>query len=78
MYPARRMGSLMLALRARGLGSAWTTFHLMYKKEAAAILRIPEHIIQVALQPVAYIKAADFKPATGLPAEDLTHWSDWG
>src|SRR5947207_1983625 len=26
--------SLMLALRARGLGSAWTTLHLPYEKEA--------------------------------------------
>ena len=27
--------SLMLALRARGLGSAWTTLHLMFEQEAA-------------------------------------------
>ena len=30
--------SLMLALRARGLGSAWTTLHLPYEKEVAARL----------------------------------------
>ena len=34
--------SLMLALRARGVGSAWTTLHLRYEQEAAALLGIPE------------------------------------
>jgi nitroreductase len=34
--------SLMLALRARGLGSAWTTTHILYEKEAAVLLGIPE------------------------------------
>ena len=33
--------SLMLALRARGLGTAWTTLHLVYEREAAVILEIP-------------------------------------
>ena len=34
--------SLMLALRARGVGSAWTTLHLRYEKEAASLLGIPD------------------------------------
>ena len=41
--------SLMLALRARGLGSAWTTLHLMYEQEAAQLLGIPETVTQTAL-----------------------------
>ena len=70
--------SLMLALRARGLGSAWTTLHLMYEKEAAAILGIPDHVAQAALLPVAYFKGADFRPAKRLPSRSLTYWDDWG
>jgi nitroreductase len=70
--------SLMLALRARGLGSAWTTLHLMYEEEAAEVLGIPEHVIQVALLPVAYYTGSDFRPAKRLPAQDLTHWNAWG
>lgn len=70
--------SLMLALRARGLGSAWTTLHLIYEKEAAAILGLPDHVMQAALLPVAYYKGADFKPAVRRPASDLTHWNAWG
>ena len=36
--------SFMLALRSRGLGSAWTTLHLAYEKEAAALLGIPDTV----------------------------------
>ena len=33
--------SFMLALRARGLGSVWTTLHLQHEEEAAELLGIP-------------------------------------
>jgi nitroreductase len=70
--------SLMLALRARGLGSAWTTLHLLYEKEAASLLGIPEHITQAALLPVAYFTGADFKPAKRVPGRERTYWDAWG
>lgn len=70
--------SLMLALRSRGLGSAWTTLHLFFEKEAAAILDIPEHVTQTALLPVAYFTGTDFKPAKRLPATQMTSWNSWG
>jgi nitroreductase len=69
--------SLMLALRARGVGSAWTTLHLMFEQDAARILGIPEHITQVALLPVAYFRGKDFRPAERLPARDRTYWNTW-
>ena len=67
----------MLALRARGLGTAWTTLHLVYECEAAAILEIPDSITQVALIPVAYFRGTDFRPAKRLPGRDRTHWNTW-
>jgi nitroreductase len=70
--------SLMLALRSRGLGSAWTTIHLMHEKEAAAILGIPETWTQAALLPVAYFTGTDFKPAKRLPLASVVSWNDWG
>ena len=70
--------SFMLAARARGLGSAWTTLHIMFEQEAAAILGIPETVTQTALLPVAYYRGADFKPASRLPAAASTHWNTWG
>jgi nitroreductase len=69
--------SLMLALRARGLGAAWTTLHLMYEKDAAGILGIPDHVTQTALLPVAYTKGGDFKPARRLPLSQVLHWDRW-
>lgn len=70
--------SLMLALRARGLGSAWTTLHLAYEREIAERLGIPPTVTQAALLPVAYFTGTDFKPAARLPAAELTSWNRWG
>ncbi|HLW70248.1 MAG TPA: nitroreductase family protein, partial [Candidatus Binataceae bacterium] len=69
--------SLMLALRARGLGSAWTTLHLVYAREVSKLLGIPDGVSQVALLPIAYFRGADFKPAKRLPAPDRTYWNEW-
>jgi len=69
--------SLMLALRARGIGAAWTTLHLRYEKEVAAILGIPDTVTQAALLPVAYYTGDDFKPATRLPMDERIHWNAW-
>ena len=72
--------SFMLALRSRGLGSAWTTLHLMGdgEKQAAEVLGIPfEKYSQGGLFPIAYTKGTDFKPAKRLPAEQLSHWNTW-
>ncbi|HUC37824.1 MAG TPA: nitroreductase family protein [Acidimicrobiales bacterium] len=70
--------SFMLALRSRGLGSAWTTLHLFKEKEAAELLGIPADVTQVALVPVAYTTGGDFKPARRRPAEEVTYWDAWG
>jgi nitroreductase len=70
--------SLMLALRSRGLGSAWTTLHLMFERDAAQVLGIPDTITQTALLPIAYFTGGDFKPAKRLPAARCTHWNTWG
>ncbi|MGE0219495.1 nitroreductase family protein [Mycolicibacterium sp.] len=72
--------SYMLALRSRGLGSAWTTLHLLGdgERQAAEVLGIPyEKYSQAGLFPIAYTKGTDFRPAKRLPAEQLTHWNSW-
>ena len=70
--------SLMLALRSRGLGAAWTTLHLAYEAEVAELLGIPETMTQAALLPVAYYTGDDFKPGKRVPARELTYWDSWG
>ena len=70
--------SFCLAARARGLGTCWTTLHLQYEEEAAAVLGIPyANVIQVALIPLAHTKGTDFKPAPRDSIEKIVHWESW-
>ena len=72
--------SFMLALRNRGIGSAWTTIHLMLdgEKKAAELLGIPyEKITQGGMFPIAYTKGTDFQPAKRQPLESVLHWDTW-
>jgi len=70
--------SFMLALRARGLASAWTTLHIRYEREIAAILGIPATVTQAALIPVAHSAGGEFRPARRVPARQRTYWDGWG
>ncbi len=71
--------SFMLAARERGLGTAWTTIHLMNggDAEAAELLGIPDGFTQAGLFPIAYTIGTDFKPAARLPLEPIMHWDQW-
>jgi nitroreductase len=71
--------SFVLALRARGLGTVWTSLHLQHEEEAASLLGIPyESVSQIALLPVAYTKGTHFEPAERAPVEGITFWDEWG
>ncbi|GAA5019008.1 nitroreductase family protein [Actinopolymorpha pittospori] len=76
IHPA--IWSFQLALRSRGLGSVWTTFHLQHEEEAAELLGIPADVTQAALLPVAYTIGTDFRPAKRRPVEEITFWDSWG
>lgn len=69
--------SFQLALRARGLGSVYTTVHLQREREVAEVLGIPEDVTQIALLPVAYTLGTDFKPAARRPAEEFVGYNSW-
>lgn len=70
--------SFMLAARARGLGTAWTTLHLLYEREAAETLGIPyEKVTQAALIPVAHTLGTEFKPGPRKPLDRVVHWDQW-
>jgi nitroreductase len=70
--------SFMLALRSRGLGTAWTTIHLFQEQAISELLGIPADWTQTVLFPVAYYTGDDFKPAHRLPSDTMTHWDSWG
>lgn len=70
--------SFMLAARARGLGTAWTSLHLEYEREAAEVLGIPyESVMQVALIPVAHTIGTDFKAGKRIATNERVHWDHW-
>lgn len=70
--------NFMLALRTRGLGSAWTTLHLHREREMADVLGIPyEQVTHAGLLPVAYTLGTDFQPASRTDIEAVIHWNHW-
>lgn len=72
------MWSFMLAARARGLGTCWTTVHLFMEQQAAELLGIPfDEVQQVCMSPVAFTTGTDFKPADRPPADSIIHWDGW-
>jgi nitroreductase len=72
------MWSFMLAARARGLGTAWTTLHLMQEQAVADLLGLPfGEVQQVCLSPLAYTKGTDFKPAARPEPDSIIHWDTW-
>lgn len=72
------MWSFMLAARERGLGTAWTTLHLLQEQRVAELLNIPfDSVQQVCLSPLAYTIGTDFAPAKRPPADSIIHWDTW-
>lgn len=70
--------NFMLAARARGLGTAWTTLHLMKEQQVADIVGIPfDTVQQVCLTPLAYTIGTDFRPAMRPDPDTIIHWDTW-
>ncbi len=72
--------SFMLALRERGMGSAWTTIHLMNdgEQQVAELLGIPyDKVTQAGLFPIACTIGTDFKLAKREPLANVLHWDAW-
>jgi nitroreductase len=64
--------SFCVALRARGLGTAWTTAVLAKDPELKELLDIPEDMTEIAMLPVAWTVGNDFKPAARHDARSIT------
>jgi nitroreductase len=70
--------NFMLAARERGIGTCWTTLHLMaHEKEFGQMLGIPEDHAQIALIPIAYTLGTDFKVAPRKSLDDFLHVNNW-
>lgn len=69
--------SYMLACRLRGLATAWTTLHLQFEREAAALLGLPDDVHQGALIPTAHWTGSGFRPAARQPLSEVLHRDGW-
>ncbi len=71
--------SFLLALRSRGLGSAWTTLSVVKEREVAEVLGIPyDRWTQVGLFPIAHTIGTDFAVTPRRPATDVLRWNSYG
>jgi nitroreductase len=70
--------SFCLALRARGLGTAWVTASLRDEASVKEILGTPENLTEIALLPVAYTMGTDFRRASRSPARSITSFDRYG
>ncbi len=70
--------NFMLALRSRGLGSAWTTIHLLREREMADLLGIPyESHVQAGLFPIAYTVGTEFRRSARNPLREVLSYNGW-
>jgi nitroreductase len=70
--------SFMLAARARGLGTVWTTAQAPLERELATILNVPyQEVMLAAFIPLAYTVGTDFRPARRIPRDEVLHWNHW-
>jgi nitroreductase len=70
--------SLMLALRARGIGATWTTLLVAREREAAAALGIPPDVTPTVLLPAGWLRGAVLRPAERRGPREVTYWNQWG
>ena len=69
--------SFCLALRARGLGTAWTTAGLAKSSEVKELLGIPDEVTEIAMFPVAWTVGTDFKRAKRHPAREIVYFDGY-
>ena len=76
--PHERPTYVGLAVRAKGLGTTWTTLLGRESAAVAEVLGIPDDVTQTVLLPVAWTRDARLRPAARRPAREVTYWNGWG
>lgn len=70
--------SLMLALRAREIGTTWTSLLMARQGEVSSLLDLPDGSLPLVMLPVAYTKGARLRRAERLPSREVTYFERWG
>lgn len=74
LYPAAQ--NMILAARALGLGTTFTTLHNTAEPTIRAVLGIPDHIRIAVTIPLGW-PDAEFGPLNRRPLEDFVHRNGW-
>lgn len=74
LYPAAQ--NILLAARALGLGSVFTTMHMVAEPTVREVLAIPADIRIAAMIPIGWPDAS-FGPVNRRPVEDFVHRNGW-
>ncbi|MFF0492621.1 nitroreductase family protein [Nocardia sp. NPDC004068] len=70
--------SFMLAARARGLGTVWTTAQAPLERDLARVLGVPyDQVMLAAFIPLAFTLGTNFRPAQRVPRDQVLHWDSW-
>lgn len=75
LYPAAQ--NIILAARALGLGSVFTTLHHVADATIRSVLEIPDHIRIGATIPIGWPDGVSFGPVNRRPVEDFVHRNRW-
>ena len=70
--------SFNLALRSRGLGTAYATMLNDKADEVSELLGMPKGVTTLVCFPVAHTIGHDFSPAPRRPAAQITYFDQWG
>jgi nitroreductase len=74
LYPAAQ--NILLAARALGLGTTFTTLHGVAEPTIRSVLGLPDEIKIAATIPIGW-PAAKFGPVNRRPLEDFVHHNRW-
>lgn len=75
VYPAAQ--NLVLAARAAGIGTVFTTYHKPCEAGVSALLGIPQEAEIAVTIPMGY-PAEPFRRVHRKPVEEVLHWNGWG
>lgn len=70
--------NLVLAARARGIGSTLTTMYGAHEDDVKRLLGIPDDALTMCLIPLGYPSRGKFTKPQRRPVERVTHWDRWG
>ena len=74
LYPAAQ--NLIVAARALGLGTVFTTFHALPEKRIREILGLPDAVRIAVTIPLGF-PARPFGPVKRRPLDEVVHWERW-